>query len=110
MRDCPPALRRTLEAYIANPALLDGLPPGERALREQQLAAMRATRAMRSAASRAGHVVRRQRETQRLIDLLTDPDDPRAVDEIWETFSVKQCELVEAWCRAEEARERDEQP
>jgi hypothetical protein len=38
--------------------MLDGLLPAERALREQQLAALQASRAKRSAASRAGHEVR----------------------------------------------------
>lgn len=61
VRDCPVELRQILEAYIETPSLLDGLPPAARAEREQQIAALQATRAMRSEASRRGHETRAAR-------------------------------------------------
>jgi hypothetical protein len=59
LRDCPPNLREILQAYIETPSLLDGLPPSQRAQREEQIAAYEATRAMRSAATKAGWETRR---------------------------------------------------
>jgi hypothetical protein len=59
VRDCEPNLRQILEIYREIPSLLNGLPAGERAEREQQIAAYEAARAMRSEASRRGHETRR---------------------------------------------------
>ena len=108
LRDTPAEIRRTLEIYVRNSSLLAGLPLAERALREQQISTLKATMAKRSAATKAGHEVRRQRETARLVDLLTDPDDPRTIDEIWETLNDRECDLVLEWCRREEEREARE--
>lgn len=65
LRDTPAELREILQKYIENPALLDGLPPGEREVRQQQIAHYESVRRMRSAATRRGHETRRlQREAR----------------------------------------------
>ena len=104
LRDCPPELREILQAYIESPQLLAGLPPAARAEREQQIAALQATRAMRSEASRRGHEVRRARETARLIDLLVDAGDD--AERVWDGLTPRQQQLVDEEIAAEIAREK----
>jgi hypothetical protein len=106
VRDTPAALRQTLEMYLAHPALLDGLPPAERELRRKQIVAYQARCEMRSEAAKAGHVVRRQRETERLVDLLGEAIERGDVDEVWGGLSAREQALVDDWLEQDLARKR----